>query len=314
MKNLYSIIGVEQTSVSHTERIASLVGGFISILCIFVVSQWAIDSIASAVIIASMGSSAVLLFAVPHGPLSQPWPVFGGHLVSALVGVTCTQLFSNEVLAASLAVGLAIGAMYYMRCIHPPGGATALGAVIGGEATHELGYQFVITPVLLNVTIIILVGVLFNYMFSWRRYPIFLHRLKMEKQSDLTQAHPSNISHEDFVYALSQIDSFIDINEHDLIRIYDIATKKSQELIFDTKNLVIGSFYSNGEYGQDWSVRQIVDESPNDDPNKDIVIFKIVAGLGRRNSGYSTRTEFLHWAKHQVVRDEENWKRLGNQT
>ena len=310
VKKLYSIIGVEQASVSHAERMASLAGGFVSILCVFVVSRWSVDSVTSAVIIASMGSSAVLLFAVPHGPLSQPWPVFGGHLVSALIGVTCVQVFSNEVLAASLAVGLAIGAMYYLRCIHPPGGATALGAVIGGEATHELGYQFVMAPVLLNVAIILLVAVLFNYMFPWRRYPIVFHRSKVKVESDSAQAHRSNISHGDFVYALSQIDSFIDINEHDLVRIYDIATSKSKESTFDTKNLVIGGFYSNGQYGKDWAVRQIVNESLDDD----IVFFKTVAGRGRRKSGQATRTEFLRWAKHRVARDEENWKRLGDET
>lgn len=309
MKKLFSIVGVEQASVSHAERIASLVGGFISIFCIYEICQWTLDAPTAAVIIASMGSSAVLIFAVPHGPLSQPWPVFGGHLVSALIGVTCSQFVPNEILAASLAVGLAIGAMYYLRCIHPPGGATALGAVIGSQATHALGYQFILTPVMLNVVIILLVGVFFNFIFSWRRYPVYLHRLRMQKEAGAAPAPPSSISHENFVYALSQIDSFIDVNEHDLMRIYDIATKKSKESTFDPMDLVIGGFYSNGEYGQEWSVRQIVDESPSENPEKDIVIFKTVAGHGRRNSGYCTRTEFLHWAKHRVVRDEDNWKR-----
>ena len=314
MIKLYSIIGVEQASVSHAERIASLVGGFVSILFIYEICQKTLDAPTAAVIIASMGSSAVLIFAVPHGPLSQPWPVFGGHLVSALIGVTCSQYVPNEILAASLAVGLAIGAMYYLRCIHPPGGATALGAVIGSQATHALGYQFVLTPVMLNVTIILLVGVLFNFMFSWRRYPVYLHRLKMQKEAGTMPARPSSISHENFVYALSQIDSFIDVNEHDLMRIYDIATKKSQEPAFDPMELVIGGCYSNGEYGQDWSVRQIVDESPNEDPDKDMVVYKTVAGRGRRNSGYSSRTEFLRWAKHRVIRDEDNWKRFENRS
>lgn len=140
-------------------------------LAVVLISQSQLGITGSASIIASMGSSAVLLFAVPHGPLSQPWSVFGGHLVSAIVGVTCVKLIPAPMLAAALAVALAIGAMHYLRCVHPPGGATALGAVVGGDAVHQLGYQFVITPVMLNATTILLVALLFNAPFPWRRYP-----------------------------------------------------------------------------------------------------------------------------------------------
>ena len=309
MNKLFSILGVDLIAVTHAERIASAVGGFTAILCIIIVSQWAVESTAAGIIIASMGASAVLLFAVPHGQLSQPWPVFGGHLISAVIGVSCARWIPNETYAASVAVGLAIGVMYYLRCIHPPGGATALAAVIGGESTHALGYQYVLTPILLNVIIIVLVGVLFNYLFKWRRYPLYLHRLSIKKDSDQDQSISYSISHEDFVYALSQMDSFVDISEDELIRLYDIATKKSQENVFKPEHLVTGGYYSNGQYGNDWSVRHIVDESPNENPDKDLIIYKIVAGLGRRQSGYTTRTEFSRWAKHQVIRDEDNWKK-----
>ena len=78
--------------------------------------------------------------------------------------------------AAALAVALAIGAMHYLNCIHPPGGATALSAVIGGDAIHQLGFQYVLTPVLLNVIIVLIVAILFNYPFHWRRYPLALRK------------------------------------------------------------------------------------------------------------------------------------------
>ena len=149
-----------------------MAGGLVGILGVALVSQTQLGLAGSASIIASMGSSAVLLFAVPHGPLSQPWPVFGGHLVSAIVGVTCAKLIPAPMLAAAIAVALAIGAMHFLRCIHPPGGATALGAVLGGDAVHQLGYQFVTTPVMLNAITILLVAFLFNAPFAWRRYPV----------------------------------------------------------------------------------------------------------------------------------------------
>lgn len=309
-RTLYAILGIPLTPVSHTEKLVSALGGFVAILGISIISYWVVGSHTAAIIIASMGASAVLLFAVPHGQLSQPWPVFGGHIISAIIGVACADLLANEVLAASLAVGAAIGVMYYLRCVHPPGGATALSAVIGGEAINELGYQFVITPVLINVLIILSIGVLFNALFHWRRYPSFLH----EKTKVNDKAQVSGIAHEDFVYALSQIDSFIDINEHDLLRIYDFVTKKLQNSSLTPESLVVGGCYSNGKYGKDWSVRQIVDESEQKNTVDGLIIYKVVAGNGRRSSGYSTKSDFLSWAKHKVMRDEENWKRIDDST
>lgn len=226
MKTIFKILGVAQTPVSHVEKCVSALGGFAGIFGIFIISQWAVGSNAAALIVASMGASAVLLFAVPHGPLSQPWPVFGGHIISAIVGVSCAKFIPEAILAASIAVGAAIGLMYYLRCIHPPGGATAISAVIGGEAIHDLGYLYVITPVLLNVVIILLIAIAFNYVFSWRRYPAYLHQSPATASSP--QASVPQIAHEDFVYALSEIDSFIDISERDLLRIYDLATQKSK--------------------------------------------------------------------------------------
>ncbi|MGZ3253432.1 MAG: HPP family protein [Burkholderiaceae bacterium] len=88
---------------------------------------------ATAYLIAPMGASAVLLFCVPASPLAQPWSIIGGNLVSALIGVTCAKLFVDApLLAAALAGCLAIGAMFSLRCLHPPSGAVALTAVLGG--------------------------------------------------------------------------------------------------------------------------------------------------------------------------------------
>lgn len=160
----------------HVEHWVSGIGGLVGIVGVMLISQAQLGLAGSASVISSMGSSAVLLFVVPHGPLSQPWAVFGGHLVSAIVGVACVKLIADPMLAAATAVGLAITAMVYLRCIHPPGGATALAVVIGGDAVHRLGFEIVLTPVLLNTVTILLVAVLFNYPFPWRRYPVALAR------------------------------------------------------------------------------------------------------------------------------------------
>jgi CBS-domain-containing membrane protein len=164
-------IGVQSERVTHIEKGLSALGGLVGVWCVVWLSQSQLGPAGSAGIIASMGSSAVLLFAAPHAPLSQPWPVFGGHLVSAVVGIGCVMWLPESMLVAPVAVALAIVAMHYLRCMHPPGGATALGAVVGGDAVAQLGFQFVVTPVMLNVATILVAAMLVNAPFAWRRYP-----------------------------------------------------------------------------------------------------------------------------------------------
>ena len=307
---LHRFIDLTAGNVSHTERLISALGGCVAIFAIFTVSDWYLGTRDVLLLVPSMGASAVLLFAVPHGALSQPWNVLGGHLLSALIGVGCYQLVPHSFLAASLAVGLAIGAMYYLRCIHPPGGATALTAVIGGESTHALGYQFVLTPVLLNVVIMLLVAVLFNFGFRWRRYPSMPAGRHAQVQLPATGSGSRTIDHSDLVAALGQIDSFIDVSEHDLLRIYELATGQAVHQRFPAGRILPGHYYSNGASGDDWSVRQIVDESKHADPARDMVIYKVVAGRGMRTSGTLTRREFAGWALHEVARDGEDWRHV----
>ena len=163
--------GIAGERVTHAEKWLSAVGGLVGISGVVLISQAELGLTGSASVIASMGASAVLLFAVPHGPLSQPWSVFGGHLVSAVIGVACVKLIPAPTLATAVAVAAAIAAMHYLRCMHPPGGATALSAVVGGDAVHQLGFQFVVTPVMLNAITLLVVAFLFNAPFAWRRYP-----------------------------------------------------------------------------------------------------------------------------------------------
>jgi len=308
IKSIVKILGIDAMQVSHTERLTSALGGFVSILGILIISNYFLDSRDTGLIVASMGASAVLLFAVPHGQMSQPWAVFGGHIISAIIGVTCAQLIPHEILAASLAVGLSIATMYYLKCIHPPGGATALSAVLSAETVQVLGYQYVITPVLLNVLTILGIAIVFNYFFPWRRYPFYFYQKKQLAEPEVIET--AEISHGDFVYALSQVDSFIDVSEYDLLHIYELATNRSRSRRLKIKKLVCGNYYSNGEYGEDWSVRQVLHETGADTESQDLLSYKTVAGKGRRTSGTISRSDFLQWARYEVIRDEENWKRI----
>ena len=304
--SIQGFLGIEFAPVSHVERLVSTLGGFAGILGIMLVSSRFVDPQATVLIVASMGASAVLLFAVPHGPLSQPWSLVGGHLVSAFIGVGIAKLIPHPFIAASLAVGLAIGAMHYLRCIHPPGGATAIFAVIGGPGVHALGFQYVLTPILLNVLVILTVAIAFNAMFPWRRYPAWLKA----REKKPANAPPDVISHGDLVYALSEIDSFIDVSEEDLLRIYSMATRRALARHLDPSEIRLWRYYSNhagSEDGDDWSVRRIVDESAGGDGEPDTVIYKVMDGRDHRSTGHVPRQVFAQWARYEVEHDGERW-------
>lgn len=121
-------------------------------------------------LVAPMGASAVLLFGVPASPLAQPWSLLGGNLIAAIVGVCCAAWIGSPILAAAVAVALAVGLMFTLRCVHPPSGAVALTAVLGGPAIHALGYGFVLLPIGLN-SLILLASALAYHKLTGHRYP-----------------------------------------------------------------------------------------------------------------------------------------------
>ncbi|ABO58024.1 TPA: HPP family protein [Burkholderia vietnamiensis] len=121
-------------------------------------------------LVAPMGASAVLLFAVPASPLAQPWSIVGGNLVAATVGVACAQWITDPITAAALAVALAIGGMFALRCVHPPSGAVALTAVLGGPAIHALGFGFVVVPIALQSAILLSAALVYHAL-TGHRYP-----------------------------------------------------------------------------------------------------------------------------------------------
>ena len=220
------LTGFNQQTVSHRERLITSFGGFCGILGVVFISDIVLDAKGAAMIIASMGASAVLLFAVPHSALAQPWNVIGGHLVSALIGISCAQFIPDILLAAAISVGIAIVAMHYLHCIHPPGGATALSAVIGGPAVYSMGYAYALQPVLINAMVIVTIAVLFNALFDYYRYPALSDK-SGTKDTEHDDHYPP-IAHADLVYALSQIDTLVTASEEDLLRIYELATGKNR--------------------------------------------------------------------------------------
>ncbi|MEW6668688.1 MAG: HPP family protein [Thermodesulfobacteriota bacterium] len=160
--------------VRWAEILWSWVGAFLGITPVAYLDSRFLAGTDLVMVIGSFGASAVLIFGAIKSPLAQPRNLLGGHILSALVGVTCYRLFGEHLwLAAAIAVATAILFMHATKTLHPPGGATALIAVIGGEKIWGLGYLYAILPVGLGSLIMLVVALLVNNLSNDRRYPEF---------------------------------------------------------------------------------------------------------------------------------------------
>ncbi len=160
--------------VSLSEILWSWLGAFLGIAAVAYINYGLLDKTDLVLIIGSFGASAVLIYGAIKSPLAQPRNLLGGHVLSALIGVTAFKLFEpNLWLAAALAVAFSIAVMHATKTLHPPGGATALIAVISGANVHNLGYLYVLVPVAAGALVMLVVALLVNNLAPRRRYPEF---------------------------------------------------------------------------------------------------------------------------------------------
>lgn len=158
--------------IGYDEIFWSWVGAFIGIGAVAIIGARFFAPVELTLMIGSFGASAVLLYGAPRSPLAQPRNLLGGHVVSALVGIFCWQLFHHVPgLAQALAVATAIMAMHLTRSLHPPGGATALIATLGSAEIERLGYWYVLMPATLGPLILLVVALVVNNLPRTRRYP-----------------------------------------------------------------------------------------------------------------------------------------------
>ena len=164
-------------------------------------------------LVAPLGASAVLVFAVPASPLAQPWSVVGGNVVSALAGIVCVQWIPDTALAGAAAVSLAIGAMFVLRCLHPPGGAMALLAVL----THSTHFQFALFPAFVNSLLLVLVGIAYNSL-TGRRYP----HVQLLAKSDSARSL-GRFTATDLDVVLARYNQVLDISRDDLEKLLQLT-------------------------------------------------------------------------------------------
>jgi CBS-domain-containing membrane protein len=160
--------------VSLAEIIWSWLGGFLGISAVGYLDHKFLEGTDLVLIIGSFGASAVLIYGAIRSPLAQPRNLLGGHIISALIGVSTYKfLYPHIWLAAAFAVATSIAVMHATKTLHPPGGATALIAVIGGQKIHNLGYLYTLLPVGMGAIIMLIVALVINNIPRTRRYPEF---------------------------------------------------------------------------------------------------------------------------------------------
>jgi CBS-domain-containing membrane protein len=158
--------------VSNREIFWSWVGAFLGIASVAWVNRLMFEGHDISLIIGSFGASAVLVYGAVRSPLAQPRNLIGGHMLSAAVGVVCWKLLSGNMwIAEAMAVATSIALMHATRTLHPPGGATALIAVIGSPQIHKLGFLYVLVPATLGPIILLVIALLVNNLPASRRYP-----------------------------------------------------------------------------------------------------------------------------------------------
>ncbi|MDZ4202383.1 MAG: HPP family protein [Gallionella sp.] len=190
----------------------------------------------------SIAASAVLLFAVPHSPLAQPWNLVAGHLVSGAAGWCCILIVPDPLLAGALAVGLSILLMYLLDALHPPGAATALTMVLSSAQFHDMGGMWALYIVAANAAFSLLLALLINNLLPGRHYPARPDKPVAPEpalpvsggelggvQWKLGQMEGVLLKQRDIHWALSQMDSVIDVSEDDLVEIYRLAQQHARQ-------------------------------------------------------------------------------------
>ncbi len=161
-----------ETLVDTREHLYSFIGSFMGIAIIAFIQSKTLADIDNVFLIGSFGASSVLIFGAIQSPLAQPRNLVGGHVISAIIGVTIYKTLPNILwITAPLAVSLSIVMMQITKTLHPPGGAAALIAIIGTDKIKQLGYWYVLTPVLTGTLILLIVALIFNNLTPNRKYP-----------------------------------------------------------------------------------------------------------------------------------------------
>lgn len=294
--------GVMLDTTSHHEKVIAAVGATFGVLVVYEVSALALGA-DGLFLVASMGASAILVFAAPHGQFSQPWAVIGGQTIAALIGEAMVHLSADPLVAGPLAVGLTALVQLYLRCVHPPGGATALTAVLV-PSIQALGMRYALFPVLVNALLLVGAGVLYNAFFPWRRYPKLLY-----KPAVAPAETAESVALADIEYVMRRLDTTVGLSKEELLEIVELARRHVAGRVFTVDDIAVGCTYANNRDEPNWSVRRV--EELGADENGEWVGYRVVGGAAQGEAGRVSRPEFAAWARHRVCNRAGQWQDEG---
>jgi len=146
----------------------SFYAGIFSFITILILTLLTYKTSLGIFLIASFGSSMVLLYGYPESPFAQPKNIFFGHLVTALVGIILSNFLTIPIyILLPVAVGLGVGLMIFLDVTHPPAGGNPIIVIIGG-----VSFDYLISPVILGSIIILIFGVILNRFILRKNYPV----------------------------------------------------------------------------------------------------------------------------------------------
>jgi len=167
IKHYSFYLGGDQPPVTWTERFRSSCGAFIGLVLVLTIARYLGElSGLDEWLMASLGASALLVFALPGSPMAQPWAVIAGNTLSASIGITAANLIKEPLLAMPIAAALSILGMFVLRCLHPPAAAVALIAVLG----HVMNYRYAIFPVMIDSVLLVIAGAIYSNL-TGKTYP-----------------------------------------------------------------------------------------------------------------------------------------------
>lgn len=225
MSELLKLFLPHHLPVPWAEKARSGVAGGLAILWLGLLIEFMPHGIFPLLMLSSIAASTVLLYAVPHSPMAQPWNLVVGHVVSALAGWYVSTLVGDPLIAAALAVGLSIWFMHLLDALHPPGAATALTMVLGSVEYHFMGGAWVATIVGVNVAASLLFALLINNLLPGRRYPA----LPLPSPVPARNIPLGFIMPDDIRHALQDMEGVIDVSEDDLLRLTRFAVQHAYE-------------------------------------------------------------------------------------
>ena len=216
MQLLKSAFSFESSHLS--EVILSVSGVFVAMTVLVLTMGWLSDGVYAWFVIASMGASAIILFATPHAPMAQPWSLLAGQMIAGICGLASWTLFNDPMIAVPIAVASSLLFMLLFKARHAPGGATALFIALGTVEVETLGWNLLWLSLLPSILILLVTAILFNAPFKWRRYPYV-----MLKQTQAEAEKRSDITHEDLVYASEQMQGYFEMSEAEFMQLYRAA-------------------------------------------------------------------------------------------